>query len=259
MLGRKQSISNDQWLEAQLHIEDAVPRDAIEAKKKQTIKDIKQKTKGKKAAYCWSGGKDSIVLGHICEEGGIHESVLVVCDLEYPAFTDWIEQEKPEGLSIINTGQDLEWLKRHEDMLFPQQSDKAALWFHIIQHRGQDQYYRANDLDMILLGRRRADGNYVGRGNNIYTNNRGVTRFSPLSDWTHEELLAYIHYYELPMPPIYNWPNGYLCGTHPWPARQHTGSIMNGYKEVYSIDPSIVVEASEYLDSAKAFLDDCSR
>ena len=107
---------------------------------------------------------------------------------------------------------------------------------------------------MLLLGRRKADGNYVGKSDNIYTNAQGITRYSPLSEWTHEQILAYIHYYKLSLPPIYEWKNGYLCGTHPWPARQWTGSIENAWKEVYEIDSSIVFHAAEYFESAKAFL-----
>ena len=69
-----------------------------------------------------------------------------------------------------------------------------------------------------------------------------------------EHILAYIHYHQLPLPPIYGWKNGYLCGTHPWPARQWTGSIENGWREVYDIDPGIVLAAAEKIDSARAFL-----
>lgn len=76
----------------------------------------------------------------------------------------------------------------------------------------------------------------------------------PLADWSHEEVLAYIHYYNLVMPPIYDWKNGYLCGTHPWAARQWTGSIENGWKEVYEIEPDIVKEAAKKIPSAKEFL-----
>ena len=124
-----------------------------------------------------------------------------------------------------------------------------------MQHRAQRIYSKSHDLDLIILGRRRADGTYVGRGSNIYTDGKGVTRFSPLADWTHEQVLAFIHYHQLPVPPIYGWPNGYLCGTHPWPARQWTGSVENGWCEVYGIDPSIVIEAAEKIDSARAFLE----
>lgn len=254
MLGKKQRIKNEDWLEAIAHIEEAVSREELEALVKKTIADIQQKTEGKKAAYSWSAGKDSIVLGKICEMAGIKDCVLVVSNLEFRDFVKWAEENAPEKLEIINTGQDIEWLAKHPDMLFPQESKPAGTWFHIVQHRGQAKYYKEHDLDMLLLGRRRADGNYVGKGTNIYTNAQGVTRFSPIADWTHEQVLAFIHYYNLPLPPIYDWKNGYLCGTHCWPARQWTGSIENGWREIYEIQPDIVTDAAEYFESAREFL-----
>lgn len=254
VLGRKQRIKNSDWIEIFDKIEQLITKKELDQLVDKTIQDIKAKTKGKKAAYAWSGGKDSLVLGEICRRAGISSCVLVISNLEYKAFTQWVEDNKPPELSIINTGQDIKWLVTHPHMLFPQDSKYAAQWFHIVQHRGQAKYYKENNLDMLLLGRRRADGNYVGKGDNIYTNSQGVTRYSPLSNWTHEQVLAYIHYYNLAMPPIYDWKNGYLCGTHPWPARQWTGSTENAWSEIYEIDSSIVIEAAEYFESAKAFL-----
>ncbi len=254
MLGRKQNISNSQWLDAIRDIENIISKKELDKKVKSTVSEIKKKTKGKKSAFAWSGGKDSLVLEKICYMAGITDCVLVICNLEYKAFLAWVEKNKPECLEIINTGQDMKWLINHQHMLFPQNSKTAAQWFHIVQHRGQAKYYKEHNLDMILLGRRKADGNYVGKGNNIYTNSQGVTRYSPLSDWSHEEILAFIHYYNVPLPPIYEWENGYYCGTHPWPARQWTGSIENGWKEIYQIDKSIVEDAAQYIPSAKTFL-----
>lgn len=254
MLGRKQRISNEEWLKAVETIADTVPEEKLIEKIDRTIEDIRQHTFGKHAAYAWSGGKDSIVLGKLCEEAGVSDCVLVVSKLEYTAFCEWVQGNKPSGLQIVNTGQDLKWLQKHQDMLFPQDSATAAKWFHIVQHRGQAQYYKEHNLDLLLLGRRKADGNYVGPGTNIYTNKQGVTRFSPLADWTHEEILAFINHFTIPLPPIYGWHNGYLCGTHPWPARQWTGSVENGWKEVYEIDKTIVEGAAEFLDSAETFL-----
>ena len=254
VLGRKQKIKNSDWINAYARIEQLVTKEELNEVVDRTIADIKAKTEGKKAAYAWSGGKDSIVLGEICRLAGIKACVLVISDLEYKAFTQWVEDNKPPELSVINTGQDMKWLAKHQQMLFPQDSKYASQWFHIVQHRGQEKYYKEKNLDMLLLGRRKADGNYVGKSDNIYTNAQGITRYSPLSEWTHEQILAYIHYYKLSLPPIYEWKNGYLCGTHPWPARQWTGSIENAWKEVYEIDSSIVFHAAEYFESAKAFL-----
>ncbi len=256
VLGRKQRIKNSEWIEALAKIEQTVTRQNLERLVDKTVKEIKKKTRDKKAAFAWSGGKDSLVLEKVSQMAGIQSCVLVICDLEYQAFTEWVEAHKPPRLEIISTGQDMEWLAAHPQMLFPQESKTAAQWFHVVQHRGQAKYYKEQELDIMLLGRRRADGNHVGKGGNIYTNGQGVTRYSPLADWSHEEILAFIHYYGVEMPPIYNWKNGYLCGTHPWAARQWTGSVENGWKEVFEIDRSIVEKAAEYFPEAKAILED---
>ena len=254
-LGMKQRASNEAWLEAVQNIETLVGRDELDALVEKTVADIQEKTSGKIAAYAWSGGKDSIVLGKICEMAGVNHSMIGICDLEYPAFLAWVQENKPDGCEVINTGQNLEWLSKHPEMLFPQDSETAARWFTIVQHRAQRIYAKKQNIDILILGRRRADGNYVGRKSNIYTDGKGVTRYSPLADWSHEHILAFIHYHKLPVPPIYGWHNGYLCGTHPWPARPKTGSEENGWREVYNIDPNVVITAAELLPGAKAYME----
>lgn len=255
MIGKKQNTENSAWLDAMANIEQSVSFDDLEKLSLSTITDIQRMTEGKKAAYAWSAGKDSIVLGHLCERAGISDCMIGVCNLEYPAFMEWINENKPVGCEIVNTGQDIKWLAQHPDMLFPQGSATAAKWFAIVQHRAQRLYYKKHNLDIMALGRRRADGNYTGRGSNIYTDGQGVTRYSPLADWRHEDILAYAHYHKIPMPPIYGWKNGYLCGTHPWPARQWTGSIENGWHEVYEISPDVVITAAEHIESARHFIE----
>lgn len=254
MIGKKQNTDNGAWLEAMANIEQIVSFEDLEKLSLAAIADVSRMTQGKKAAYAWSAGKDSIVLGHLCERAGITGCMIGVCNLEYPAFMEWVNENKPSECEIINTGQDIKWLAQHPDMLFPQDSATAARWFATVHHRAQRIYYKKHSLDILALGRRRADGNYTGKGSNVYTDGRGVTRYSPLADWKHEDVLAYVHYHKLPQPPIYGWEKGFLCGTHPWPARQHTGSIENGWREVYSIDLDIVRSAAEHIESARRFL-----
>lgn len=254
-LAKKQTTSNDMWLNAMQYIEEIISKEELDIAVEIAIEQIRKTAVGKKAAYAWSAGKDSLVLGDICEKAGIQNCMIGVCELEYPLFQKWIQENKPAMCEIINTGQDLEWLKNHENMLFPQNSTTAAKWFAIVQHTAQRKYFKNQNLDVLVLGRRKADGNYVGGADSIYTDGKGITRYSPLSAWKHEYILAYIHYYNLPMPPIYGWKNGYLCGTHPWPARQWTKSVENGWSEVYDIDKSIVLSAADYIDSAKRFLE----
>lgn len=254
-LAKKQSMSNDAWIEVIENIEKVVSKKELNGVVRTTISEIKNTVKGKKAAYAWSAGKDSVVLSHICEKAGVKDCMIGVCNLEYPAFTDWIDKNKPAKCEVVNTGQDINWLARHQDMLFPQDSRKAARWFAIVQHSAQRKYFKEHGIEVLMLGRRRADGNYVGGPEAIYTDGKGITRYSPLASWKHEYILAYIHYNNLPLPPIYSWKNGYLCGTHPWPARQWTGSVENGWREVYEIDKSIVENAAEHIDSAREFME----
>ena len=268
MLGRKQSISNNDWIKALADIKATVPKSHIDKLAKETVAEIKAMTEGKKVAYGWSGGKDSIVLGVLCEKAKITACMLgATKGLEYPAFMAWVENNKPAGLEIVQTKHDMAWLAANPDMLFPDAGKRdpktrkrASLlqnrWFAIVQHWAQTKYFKDKGLDILLVGRRRADGNYTGKGGNIYTNNNGVTRYSPLASWRHEDLLAYVAYYDLPMPPIYEWPNGFKCGTHPWPARQHIGSYENGWQEISSIDPTLIEEAAKAdIMSAIKFLE----
>ena len=131
ILGRKQRIKNSDWIEALAKIEQAVSRKELDQLVDKTVGEIKKKTKGKKTAYAWSGGKDSLVLEEICRMEGIAPCVLVICNLEYKAFIEWVDAHKPPELSIINTGQDMKWLAAHPQMLFPQDSKYASMWFQI--------------------------------------------------------------------------------------------------------------------------------
>ena len=254
-LAKKQTTTNDMWLDAAKNVESLVSREELDLATRLTVDEIKKTVKGKKAAYAWSAGKDSIVLADICEKAGITNSMIGMCNLEYPCFQKWVYENNPANCEIVNTGQDMEWLAKHQDMLFPQNSTKAARWFAIVQHAAQRKYFKNQNLDILVLGRRKADGNYVGGADSIYTDGKGITRYSPLASWKHEYILAYIHYNNLPLPPIYDWKNGYVCGTHPWPARQWTQSIENGWQEIYEIDKSIVEDAAKHIDSAKRFME----
>ena len=69
MLGKKQKIKNEDWINAMKNIEDLISIQELEIKVKETVEDIRKMTDGKKAAYAWSAGKDSIVLGAICQTG----------------------------------------------------------------------------------------------------------------------------------------------------------------------------------------------
>ena len=122
-----------------------------------------------------------------------------------------------------------------------------------MQRRSQITYYRKRNLEILLTGHRRIDGNGCGR-EGFTRRKSGETIYAPLYDWPHEAVLGYIHYHGIPMPPIYNWPRGYRNGTHFWPYRS-CDSRADGWREVYQIDPSVVEVAAGKLPEAKAFLE----
>jgi 3'-phosphoadenosine 5'-phosphosulfate sulfotransferase (PAPS reductase)/FAD synthetase len=257
MIGRKQSSGQREWEEALRVIRAGrYPAARLDHLIDKAADEVRRVTAGKKVAFAWSGGKDSIALEYVMRQAGVLDCVMGMCNLEYPAFLEWVTANMPIGLTVINTGQDLEWLAAHPGMLFPQEAATAAKWFKAIQHTAQARYYAKHRLDMIVLGRRKADGNYLGaNGQNVYTS-KGVTRYSPLGDWTHIDVLALV---ELKAganwPPIYSWPRGFQVGTHAWAARQWCGSIQNGWREVNHIDPAIVRTAADYIPSARKFLE----
>lgn len=255
---RKQSLSHDGFLDLWNRARELVPDAALDRKIEQSVALIERHCRGKRAGFAWSGGKDSIPLQYVCDAAGVHDCVLGITRLEYPAFLRWVTDNMPERLVVVNTGQDLAWLAEHPNMLFPQESRDAAAWFRGVQHRAQRMFYRDRKLDVIALGRRLSDGNYVnrdgGKGEPIYTS-KGITRLSPIAHWTHADCFALIQREGLPIPPIYGWPRGFRVGTHPWAARQWCRDEAHGWSEVFQIDPEIVDQAAGVLPGARQFLE----
>ncbi len=254
MIARKQTAMHEDFLSAMRRIESVVSRRELDSLIEATVAEIVRVTDGKNVGFGWSGGKDSVVLQGVCDPAGIERCCLGMTNLEYPAFLEWVTDHMPARLEVFNNGWDLDWLFRHEDMLFPKDNAIAVRWFRGVNHWGQDRFVRRHRLDMILVGRRYADGNYIGRDGGVYTNRSGITRYSPIRDWTHEQVLAYLHYHKRSMPPCYRWPRGFRVGTGSWPARQWTRSIMHGWSEVWEIDKGIVMRAATKIESAKRFV-----
>jgi 3'-phosphoadenosine 5'-phosphosulfate sulfotransferase (PAPS reductase)/FAD synthetase len=252
ILGKKQSLSSQAiWLEARRRAAELDIRPRID----ETIQRIRETVGHRDLAFGWSGGKDSIVLEKILALAGYRACVLVITQLEYRAFLQWATDHMPERLTVIRTHHDLDWLARNEEMLFPKDAAIAARWFHQVQHWGQEVYLKRERFDLLAVGRRRKDGNYCGR-DGIYTNARGITRYAPLADWTHEEVFAAIEYFQAALPPNYSWPRGYQVGTGPWAARQFASTQDQAWREVWEIEPGIVEAAATRLESAREWMRD---
>lgn len=252
VIGRKQSSANDVWLYAMEHIEDLVSRQDVDAYTQWAVERIQKAANGKNAAYAWSGGKDSIVLADLCRQAGVTRGFFAYCDLDYPAFAKWCLEHKPAGVEPMHTGYTLDWLAEHQELIFAE-GQIGQRWHQISQRGPFTRMFFENNLDVLLMGHRIIDGNNVGKDFYIRKQS-GETRYSPIADWPHELLLGYIHYHGLELPPCYGWKDGFVQGTHAWPEREHCPTLEQGYREVYEIDPSIIVEAAKKIPSAAAFL-----
>ena len=222
--------------------------------KNKAQKEIKKEIAGKEVAVSYSGGKDSIVVNHMCQQIGIDRTFWVRTNLEYPKVVKWINRYGPDNLEVVNTGQDLKWLAKNQNMLFPQSKKIALIWYRIVQNTGQKLYFKENKIDMLIVGGRIKDGNEPGK-DGMKVNKHGVVYYSPIYDRSHEDLLAYIEHFNIKLPPLYRWAKGFQVGTGPWAAREHTGSIQKGWEEVYNINPLIVKKAARHINSATKFLD----
>lgn len=246
MIGSKQRGDQSQWEEAWAQLCLAPNHALAEAMVARAAREVRATVRSKRAAFGWSGGKDSLALAIVAEAAGIDHSMIGLSAMEWPAFTSWLDDHSPAHLERVTVESiDYAWLRDHPAMLFPSTSADAGKWFAAVQHKAQRRYCADHDVEVFLLGRRRADGNFVGRGTNTYTDKGGFTRYSPLASWSHAELLNVLAAYAVPLPDLYFWPRGFIVGTGPWPSRRSTGSAETDWDECWRIDPQVVTEAAE--------------
>ncbi len=245
----------EEWLAVYRDIDRYVSRGHIGGRLLETLGDITRKTKGRKAVYAWSGGKDSIPLGYLMQIAGIRAGVLAVTALDWPEFSDWLAVNTPEGIEAIDTGQDLDWLAQNQGLCFPENKKIQYRWAVIVQQAAQKQYYKRVQPDMMLFGRRGQDGNYTGpKGSNIYTTRAGEVHYNPLAGWSHEEILACIRYYDLSLPPCYFYPNGFKTGAGAWAKMVSVGSDFDNWSIIWRGDKRVVQQAAGHIESARQYI-----
>lgn len=250
---RKQISDQQSWIDTWANVETLCPNAQLDALIGQTLSEMRGHFEGKRVAFGWSGGKDSLVIEWLCAQLGVTACVFAMTNLEYPEFLAWVTDHMPHDVQVINTGQDLAWLVKHPRMLFPQAAADNARWFRLVQHAAQRKYFQSHNLDVMVLGRRHAEGNHCGPAG-IYTNREDVTRYSPIRDWSHEAVLALLKREGYSLPPIYGYPRGWQVGTGNWAQRLYTKSTDQGWDETWQIDPNIVREAATMLPQAAHYM-----
>ncbi|MBO6303964.1 MAG: phosphoadenosine phosphosulfate reductase family protein [Selenomonadaceae bacterium] len=256
LLCRKQSIKpadQAKWWKIINSISEYVSQKDVEIATQIVRQRILSMAAGRRVAYSWSGGKDSLVIADICQSVGITKCQCILTDVEYPAWEAFMKLNAPPGCEMINIGFDLRYLQEHEEMIFPKGKEMQK-WHKMVQQNNFISYMKRENLDIVILGHRIIDGNICGAGG-VRKSSHGGILYSPIFDWSHELLFAYLFYNNIELPFIYKWKDGFFQGTHYWPSRI-ANSVEEGYRDVYEIDPSIVIKASKILPSAKRFLED---
>lgn len=254
ILGRKQVSKNSDWIYAMEHIEDLISRQEVDAFADKAIDRIRKEVAGKTAAYAWSAGKDSIVLGKLCEAAGVKNCFFGHCNLEFPVYLSWALEHLPAGCEVINTGIDLDWLAKHPDLMFVDDAASLNKWYGMLQRETFTTYFERHHADLLIVGHRVMDGNTCGN-NGFIRKKSGETRFAAIYDWPHEAVLGFLHYHGLSLPPTYQWDEGWVYGPTPWPIWGRPDTHMAGMELIYSLDPSIVENAVEKIPAARAFLE----
>lgn len=230
-----------------------VPYDHIRRLEAKTLLEMQEVTKGKRCGYAYSGGKDSVALSILCNKLDIYEGVCAISSLFFDESIKHIKSTLPYGLTLVDTGQDMAWLFDHQDRyLF---SDDMFQWYKIGHLQAQKDFHQEHGLDLMLKGKRRQDGNNIGK-DLIRTNSRTGAEYNPIRDWTHEEVIAYMRYCGKTLSPFYWTKYGFHFGDVEWPSMnlQKGMTVMDMWEYIYSFQPRAVVEAAEGIKSAKKFL-----
>lgn len=214
-----------------------------------------------RAAYGWSGGKDSLALEVVMRGAGVQQGVLgIVAPLEWRGFLAWARDHKPGGIEVISNDLDERWLAQHRDKLFPADSKVGYFWTLAGTRHAQSAFIARHNPSVMIYGRRTADGNVCGDQRGIALSKEGAV-YNPIRGWAHELVLAVIHYLWMPrwapelrtLPPIYSAPDGWTSGTGPWAGRRFP-TWDDGWASTYAIEPGAVHRAARTIPEAAAWL-----
>lgn len=262
MLPRKSQIqkANDDssWIEYFNSAYDNICHERLSKLESDTINNISDTLHGKSVCVGWcGGGKDSVVIYDLMKRSGVTFTPVFWRGInEYPEVKLWIDENKPDGLVEITIGKfTLEFLDAHPGYLFVEDKKTTNKW---MEPKWKAQRDFIKDFDLFVAGRRLKDGNNCGkRENNFIRNNT----YSPIADWSHEELFAYIRKYNLELSPFYFWPRGFMLGSltsGEWTERKCLGgmTVNDVWDEIWEIDKSIIYDSSEKLASARNYLEE---
>lgn len=241
-------------------IEEIVSTDRLDVLTNAALYRMRQEyDHSEEAGYLWSMGKDSVALQWLCEEAGITKSYMVLPhkSLEWPINDNWWDRCKPAELRITRIEEISAELyypgERWHEHLFarPHGQEVSDEWYQL-----KWPYMRAwpveENLKVTFAGRRTKDGNFCGPDGRYELKN-GVVVSNPMYDWTHEELLAFLKYHKIELPPSYWLPQGFE-GTSHWWTDYESDSQYAGWLDLAEHDPVLPRRYQDVFPEARKAL-----
>lgn len=213
----------------------------------------------------WSGGKDSVVLRHICDSC-LKSPQYLICTVEneFIEFVEWKKIHAPKLLHTVHYGKmSVQYFNEHEDLLFPETDEQLQ---HFRADRTKEtihKYMRDRGYTKFITGKRYDDGNNCGSENEnkckstiAKSGHSYVETLNVICDWTIYELFAYMRIFNLELPPQYYFPNGFKTGSNEW---TKTRRVDHSYKKTFDFvakyaKNNIVKAADDGLIMAQKYL-----
>lgn len=250
MLGKKHTSKQEDWIKAWNSCTDMYSKEYIDNITDKAIGRLEEAIKTydidiNRLGYGWSGGKDSLVVGDILRKSKYkYKGFCTLYPLYFKSFEKYCLKNKPSDVEIFyNNRYDFEFMNNNEKFLF-NRKEKFYEWSQLSRPI-ENKFYKNNNLDLVIFGRRILDGNSIRLTNNLpiqITKDKKI--FNIIYDWSHEELLAYIKYNNIELPQFYLEREGFKYGTHFWFERDSLGSLKDNMDEIFKIDKETVINAA---------------
>lgn len=255
-LPRKSAFTDAEVQATWDRVGDLVTREQAEAAVAEAADEMRRVIGDRRPALAWSGGKDSLAVEAVYVASGypVRGVCSVASQLEFPAMLEYQRQYRPSGVELLDRRElTLDWLARHPRYCFPTGGNDAQVYTVEVTRWGQHEYQRKVRPDFVVMGRRRADGNWFTKENpyGVHRNRTGMVSYSPVRDWSHELTLAVVRYYGKPLAPTYAYPFGWTTGGGPWPGRR----MPRPWYNTWVADPTVVeLAARAGVEGAARFL-----
>lgn len=243
MLKAKHYNTQSEWMYVWNHYDEIRTRAQTEELIAETVEEIHAVCDGKNAAYAWSGGKDSIALQIVCEDAGIKKGFCCYNDLYFKQSIEFFKTHRPEGIELYDSGEDIAWLAKHQDMLFPKVPHR---WNERTHLKYQPIYCQKEGVDILMMGKRRQDMNFVAK-DVVAKSKDGVNIYCPIRKWTHEDVICAIRYRNKELSPIYFSENGFHYGDTKFAVMNPLKGerFEDAWKRIYAIEPAKVIQSAK--------------